>query len=94
MVALLTYPTCIEAAGLQKGTEKDSFSHRVWTLHGVIADPASDAGEVKNAKLSLLRALRKSRMLERATSRPSPEHRKGKQCGGIKVARDERIIGL
>ena len=50
MIALLTYPTRIEAAGCQKRTENDSFSHRVWLLHGIIVDPASEAGDVKNAK--------------------------------------------
>jgi hypothetical protein len=70
MIALLTYPTRIEAAGFQKRTENDSFSHRVWVLHGVIADPASEAGDVKNAKLSLLCILRKPRVFERAIPRP------------------------
>ena len=70
MMALLTYPTRIEAAGFQKRTENDSFSHRVWVLHGIIADPASEAGDVKNSKLSLLRTLRKSRMSEQAMPRP------------------------
>jgi hypothetical protein len=70
MIALRTYPTRIEAAGFQKRTENDSFSHRVWVLHGVIADPASEAGDVKNAKLSLLRTLGKSRMFERTIPRP------------------------
>ena len=70
MIALLTYPTGIESAAFQKPTEKDSFFHRVWELHRVIADPASEAGDVKNAKLSLLRTLRKSRVFERAISRP------------------------
>jgi hypothetical protein len=70
MIALITYPTRIEAAGFQKRTEDDLFSHRVWELHRVIADPASEAGDVKNAKLSLLRTLRKSRVFERAIPRP------------------------
>jgi hypothetical protein len=70
MIALITYPTRIEAAGFQKRTENDSFSHRVWVLHGVIADPASETGDVRNAKLSLLRILRKPRVFERAIPRP------------------------
>ena len=70
MIALLTYPTRIESAAFQKRRENDSFSRRVWALHGVIPDPASEAGDVKNAKLSLLRTLRKSRMFERAIPRP------------------------
>jgi hypothetical protein len=65
MIALLTYPTFIEAAGFQK-TENDSFSRRVWVLHGIVADPASEAGDVKNAKLALLRILRKPRLFERS----------------------------
>ena len=69
MIALIIYPTRIEAAGFQKRTENDSFSHRVWVLHGVIADPASEAGDVKNAKLSLLRILRKPRVFERPVGR-------------------------
>jgi hypothetical protein len=70
LIPLLTYPTGVESAAFQHPTEKDSFSHRVWELHRVIADPASEAGDVKNAKLSLLRTLRKSSVLERATPRP------------------------
>jgi hypothetical protein len=70
MIALLTYPTPIESTALQKRTENDSFSYRVWELHRIIADPASEAGDVKNAKLSLLRTLRKSRVFERAIPRP------------------------
>ncbi len=70
MIALLTYPTRIESPAFQKRTENDSFFERVWALHGVIADPASEAGDVKNAKLSLLRTLRKSRMFERAIPPP------------------------
>ena len=42
MIALLTYPTRIESLPFQKRTQNDPFSHRVWVLHGVIADPASD----------------------------------------------------
>jgi hypothetical protein len=70
MIALLTYPTRIESGAFQKRTENDLFSHRVWELHRVIADPASEAGDVKNAKLTLLRTLRKSRVFERAILRP------------------------
>jgi hypothetical protein len=61
MIALLTYPTPIDSTSFQKRTENESFSHQLCELHGVIADPASEAGDVKNAKLSLLRTLRKSR---------------------------------
>jgi hypothetical protein len=70
MIAPLTYPTRIESRAFQKRMENDLFSHRVWELHRVIADPASEAGDVKNAKLSLLRTLRKSRVFERAIPRP------------------------
>jgi hypothetical protein len=70
MIALLTYPTHIESATFQKPTENDSFSHRVWELHRIIADPASEAADVRNAKLSLLRTLRKSRVFEQAIPRP------------------------
>ena len=69
MIALLTYPTSIESPAFQNRTENDSFSHRVWALHCVIADPASEAGDVKNAKLSLLRTLTKSRVFERSVAR-------------------------
>jgi hypothetical protein len=69
MIALLTDPKRIESAAFQKRTENDSFSHRVWLLHGVIADPASKAGDVKDAKLSLLRTLTKSRVFERPVGR-------------------------
>src|SRR5438874_11003921 len=70
MIPLLTYPTRVESVAFQKRTEDDLFSHRVWELHRVIADPASEAGDVKNAKLSLLRTLRKSRVFDRAIPRP------------------------
>jgi hypothetical protein len=70
MIALLTYPTGIKSAAFRKPTENDLFSNRVWELHRVIADPASEAGDVKNAKLSLLSTLRQSRLFERATPRP------------------------
>ena len=70
MIALLTYPTHIESATFQKPTENDSFSHRVWELHRIIADPASEAADVKNAKLRLLRTLRKSRIFERTIPQP------------------------
>jgi hypothetical protein len=69
MLPLLTYPTRIGSAAFQKRTDNDLFSRRVWELHRVIADPASEAGDVKNAKLSLLRTL-KSRVCERAIPRP------------------------
>jgi hypothetical protein len=70
MIALLTYPTRIESAGFRKGTENDSLTDRVWELHRIIADPASEANAVKNAKLSLLRTLGKSRVFEQAIARP------------------------
>ena len=65
MIALLTYPTRIESAAFEERTENDSFFYRVWELHRIIADPASEAADVKNAKLRLLRTLRKSRTFER-----------------------------
>jgi hypothetical protein len=74
MIALLTYPTRIESPAFQKGTENDSFFDRVWVLHGVIADPASEAGDVKNAKLSLLRTLRKSRVHVVSSRGFAPRH--------------------
>ena len=83
MIALLTYPTRIEAAGFQKRTENDSFSHRVWVLHGVIADPASEAGDVKNAKLSLLRTLTKSRVFERPVGRCNESPRSVSYCRDV-----------
>jgi hypothetical protein len=70
MIALLTYPTPTESAVFEKRTENDSFSYRVWELHRIIADPASQTGDVKNAKLSLLRTLRKSRIFERTIPQP------------------------
>src|SRR5439155_20663342 len=74
MIALLTYP---------KRTENDSFSHRVWVLHGVIADPASEAGDVKNAKLSLLRTLTKSRVFERPVGRCNESRRSVPYCRDV-----------
>jgi hypothetical protein len=70
MIALLTYPPPIESTAFQKRTENDSFSYRVWELHRIIADPASEAADVKNAKLCLLRTLRKSRIFERTIPQP------------------------
>jgi hypothetical protein len=87
MIALLTYPTSIESPAFQKRTENDSFFERVWALHGVIADPASEAGDVKNAKLSLLRTLTKSRVFERAIRRPFQRNIER----GSNVARDPLI---
>src|ERR1051326_4349012 len=83
MIALLTYPTRIESAAFQKRTENDSFFDRVWALHGVIADPASEAGDVKNAKLSLLRTLRKSRVFERPVGRCNESPRSVSYCRDV-----------
>jgi hypothetical protein len=83
MIALLTYPTRIESAAFQKRTENDSFSHRVWVLHGIIADPASEAGDVKNAKLSLLRTLTKSRVFERPVGRCNESPRSVSYCRDV-----------
>jgi hypothetical protein len=80
MIALLTYPTSIESPAFQNRTENDSFSHRVWALHCVIADPASEAGDVKNAKLSLLRTLTKSRVFERPVGRCNESPRSVSYC--------------
>ena len=70
MIALLTYPTRIESTVFEKRTENDSFSYCVLELHRIIADPASEAADVKNAKLRLLRTLRKSRIFERTIPQP------------------------
>src|SRR5437899_11141712 len=83
MIELLTDPKRIESAAFQKRTENDSFSHRVWVLHGVIADPASEAGDVKNAKLSLLRILRKSRVFERPVGRFNESPRSVSYCRDV-----------
>src|SRR5574338_1065534 len=83
MIALLTYPTRIESATFQKRTENDSFFDRVWVLHGVIADPASEAGEVKNAKLSLLRILRKPRVFERSVGHCNESPRSVSYCRDV-----------
>ena len=93
MIALLTYPTRIESAAFQKRTENDSFSYRVWELHRVIADPASEAADVKNAKLSSAAHTQEIENLRtNNTSAISAEHRKGEQRGAIKVRRVDRII--
>jgi hypothetical protein len=56
MIALLTYPPGIEPTVLSR-TKDRSFSHRIWQLHGIIANPTSQATDVKYAKRSMLRTL-------------------------------------
>src|SRR5581483_884015 len=93
MIALLTYPTSIEAAGFHKRTENDSFSHRVSVLHGIIADPASEACDVKNAKLSLLRILRKPRVFERSVRRCNESPRSVSYCRDVAERHGRRRPG-
>jgi hypothetical protein len=65
MIALLTYPAIRPAlstssSGVHERARAATFSHEVWELHHVIANPVSRANDVKIAKQQLLRQLRKS----------------------------------
>ena len=81
MVALLTYPTRIESAAFQKRTANGSVSHRICELHRVIANPTSDAADVKRAKRRLLRTLGKARIFERPILAVSAGQRKKGAAG-------------
>ena len=77
MIQLLSYPAaplalCIGSLKIDEPKRMPTLSQTIWEAHRVIANSASRAQEVKNAKRTLLCALGKSKSFNSFRDRRSP----------------------